>query len=126
MAFYDDDGEPLLFNIMSSSGPHLVHLLADGKTSQVAHTFAAAEKMIREGDGVVRGIAVVGILEDASNANMHSGTKPADFVRFLGPWSRWWWDEVELSWSGGPKPMGSSGRPRPPGMPDPTEDPIVT
>jgi hypothetical protein len=125
-AFYDDDGEPLLFNVMSSLVRHVIRLLSQGETHEVAATFAAAERMIREGDSAVRGIAVVGILEDASNGNMHSRTKPDDLVPFLGEWSKWWWDEVEMSWSGRVKPVGASGRPRPAGMPDPMSDPMMT
>ena len=74
-------------------------MLADGRESDVAAVFAVAERWIVEGDEYVKNAAIVGFLEDAQNENLHRGTKPADFIRFLGPESLFWWKKVDGFWN---------------------------
>jgi hypothetical protein len=67
-----------------------------------------------EGDRYVQELATIGFLEDLQNTNMHpTGSSPADFVPFLSPLSRWWWDEVKLFWEGTIPYVGGSGRTKP-------------
>ena len=73
--------------------------LAAGQDAEVAAAFAVAEQWLIRGDAYVREAAIVGFLEDAQNGNLHEGTEPADFERFLGSESRYWWRKVDRFWS---------------------------
>jgi hypothetical protein len=57
-----------------------------------------------EGDGDVKEAAIVGLIEDLQNANLHSGTVPDQYLPFLLPQSRRWWGKVETFWSEGRLP----------------------
>ena len=58
------------------------------------------EAMHVRGDSYVQELATVGILEDLQNGNLHhDGTSPNDFVQYLRPISKWWWDELYLFWA---------------------------
>jgi hypothetical protein len=73
-------------------------LLRDGHEAEVAAVCAVAERWMLEGDDYVRIAAVVGFIEDLQNGNLHSGTRPADFLRFLGPESLRRWEAMNGFW----------------------------
>jgi hypothetical protein len=121
----DDEGELLGYLLASAMVRHLTDLLAQQKTDEFSAVFALLERMVHDEDPYVRDLAVVGLIEDMQNSNLHhDGTKPDDFVAHLGTWSKWWWDEVNLFWDGKVMPIGSSGRTRPADMPDPMARPV--
>jgi hypothetical protein len=53
------------------------------------------------GDTYVKEAATVGLLEDLQNTNLHEGTDPDAFRKFLGPESERWWSKVVRFWSEG-------------------------
>lgn len=120
--FWSDYGkEPELpyYLLVSAFVRHLIALKVVGKTDEFDAVFELVEDMHIRGDSYVRELATVGILEDLQNTNLHhDGTSPGDFVSYLRPISKWWWEELYLFWAGKGL-LGTSGRPRPPGMPDP-------
>jgi hypothetical protein len=117
---YGDEQEVLHYLLVAAFVRHLINLKLTNNTAEFNAIFELVEEMHILGDSYVRNLATVGILEGLQNMNLHhDGTSPDDFVRFLGPVSKWWWDELYWFWDGKGL-LGMSGRPRPPGMPEPT------
>lgn len=118
--FTEDDGSILHYLVVGQLVRHLLILNLAGDTHPVDALFELVEEMIREGEPYVGELAVIGVIEDMQNTNLHpAGSSPDDFIRYLRPWSRWYWEEVDLFWQGKIPIVGASGRPRPVGMPDP-------
>jgi len=70
--------------------------------------------MLLEGDDYVRELAIHGFLE-----GFQTSDRPDDFVPYLLPVSKWWWEELELFWDSKVERLGSSGRPKPAEMSHP-------
>lgn len=110
----DPEQEPPLYLLVADFIRHLTRLNAEGKRNEFDMVFALIDDLHRHGDDYVKALATVGFLEDLQNTNLHpEGSRPEDFIPYLRPVSRWWWEEVELFWEGKVVPIGSSGRPRP-------------
>jgi hypothetical protein len=62
---------------------------------------ATLERWIVDGDEDVRKAAIVGLIEDVQNANLHRTTSPEQFAHFLYPTSLTWWDKVNKFWAEG-------------------------
>ncbi len=109
------DAEPLYYLLASAIVRHLTHLNQLKKHDEFPEIFSLIEELHLRGDQYVGEWATIGIIEDLQNTSLHpEGSAPGDFVRFLGPVSKWWWEEVDLFWNGQMKPpIGSSGRTRP-------------
>ncbi len=124
---FDQEPEPLLFLLAGAFVRHLTALNGAGRREEFPGVFDLIEDLHVRGSDYVRNLASVGFLEDLQNANMHpANSRPEDFVPYLRPVSRWWWEEVALFWAGKVNPIGSSGRPYPPGFgsPKPPTDTI--
>ena len=116
---FGDEPEVLDHLLVSGFVRHLINLKLTSNTAEFDAIFDLVEDMHILGDSHVQDLATVGILEDLQNTNLHhGGTSLEDFVQYLGPVSKWWWDELYRFWDGKGL-LGTSGRPRPPGMPDP-------
>lgn len=87
---------------------HLVVQSARGRTKEFPAGFELIERMLLEGDDYVRELAIHGFIE-----GLLTSDRAADFVPYLLPASRWWWEEMELFWEGKVDVPGSSGRPKP-------------
>lgn len=74
-------------------------LLRGNREAELARIFSVVERWLLEGDRYVHDIAIVGFLEDLQNTNLHRGTHPSDFERFLGPEGAYWWKKVDRFWS---------------------------
>lgn len=105
--------EPPYYLVASAFVRHLTGLNALKQYAEFANVFAMIEELHLHGDTYVNELATVGLLEDLQNANVHQeGSRPDDFVKYLCPVSKWWWEEVNLFWSGQGN-IGTSGRPHP-------------
>ena len=80
---------------------HLSSVLANGNEEVLNKVFEVVERLILEGDPYVREAAIVGAIEDLQNSNLHSGTKPDQYLPYLLPQSRRWWTRVEAFWNEG-------------------------
>ena len=110
----DPDHEPPLFLLVADFIRHIARLNAEGNRDEFDAVFAVIDDLLRYGDDYVKDLATVGFLEDLQHTNLHpEGSRPEDFIPYLRPLSRWWWEEVQLFWEGNAIPIGSSGRPRP-------------
>ena len=91
--------DPPLYIALSDFARHLIGMLARGETQEFAIIFAAVERLQIEGEDYVREAAVVGLLEDLQNLNLHSTTEPEQFRPFLGVESASAWDELYVLWN---------------------------
>ena len=110
----NDDGEDRLH--YSDAGHfvhHLLRLHRAGATAEVAAAMQVIERLHVEGDAYVRILATVGYLEDLQNIAGHADDlDPADFVPYLGPESRRWWNGLNAFWDGSiPPPVRPADEP---------------
>ena len=80
---------------------HLSGQLAENNNAVLERVFKIVERFIVEGDGYVREAAIVGIIEDLQNTNLHDGTTPDQYLPFLLPQTMRWWGKVNAFWSEG-------------------------
>jgi len=95
-----DDGYPY-YLALGDLAVHMIGLLSSGKTDELRSIFGVVEQWHLEGDDYVREAATVGLLEDLQNGNLHQSTEPKDFLPFLHPESRFWWEKVDTFWRTG-------------------------
>lgn len=111
---WKDDASPPYYLLSSALVRHLIQLHLMKQYDEFDAVFVLVEELHVRGDEYVAEWATIGILEDLQNGNLHpAGSQPAVFEEFLGPVSKWWWDELNLFWSGKISCVGTSGRPRP-------------
>jgi len=80
---------------------HLSGELAKGNEEVLRKVFEVVERLIVEGDSYVSEAAVVGVIEDLQNTNLHRGTRPEQYLPYLLPQTRRWWTKVEAFWNEG-------------------------
>ncbi|MEM7643731.1 MAG: hypothetical protein AAF366_14540 [Pseudomonadota bacterium] len=100
-AFVSDwvrEGDLPLYILMSDLVRHCSQLLADRDISELRAILALVERWIGDGDDDLRTLAIVGFIEDATNANLHGHTTPDDLVPYLPPRCREAWDQVLRHW----------------------------
>ena len=83
-----------LYLMMSELARCVVTLLEDDRIPELQEVAATLERWIVDGDEDVRKAAIVGLIEDVQNANLHRTTSPEQFAHFLYPTSLTWWDKV--------------------------------
>lgn len=96
-----DEAELPCYLAIGQFARHLSAVLAEGNEPVLSQVFYILERLLKEGDSYVREAAVLGIIEDLQNTQLHSGTNPEQYLRFLLPESRRWWDRVEAFWTEG-------------------------
>ena len=96
-----EDEELLYYPILADLARHLAGMLERGKTSSFPQIFAVIERLHLEGDDWVKEAAVVGLLEDMQNGNLHNTTRPEQFRPYLLPESEKWWDRLYGFWERG-------------------------
>jgi hypothetical protein len=101
LAEWDHEPDLPLYIVISDFARHLSTILARSDDERLHCVFAVVERFIVGGDAFVSEAAIVGILEDLQNGNLHSGTKPEQYLPFLLPQSRRWWAKVEAFWKEG-------------------------
>jgi hypothetical protein len=112
---FGEEAEPQVYLLAGVFVRHLTALNGAGRREEFPAVFDVIEELHIRGDKYVRDLASIGFLEDLQNTNLHpANSRPEDFIPYLRPVSRWWWEEVELFWDGKVNPIGSSGRPYPP------------
>lgn len=76
---------------------HLVNLYERDKTDEFSRVFTVIERLHAEGDGFVRELATIGILEGLQNL---AAEHQDEFAKYLGPESTKWWQELDDFWQG--------------------------
>ena len=98
---YADNPEPFLYVALTQFSSCVSGALAAGDGDSVARVFKVLERFITEGDADVQEAAVVGLIKNLQNADLHRTTAPADYEPFLLPETRRWWDKVKTFWING-------------------------
>ncbi len=94
------DDQELLYVVMGALAHHLLDLYHARCIGEFGLLCEAIERLHTNGDGYVRELATIGILEAIQNVWGHTDTDPEEFCRFLLPESRKWWKELNDFWAG--------------------------
>jgi hypothetical protein len=112
-----------LYLALAEFARHLIGLLERVETASFPFIFQTVERLQTEGEDYVREAAVVGLLEELQNRNLHQhGTDPEQFRPYLGPESAAAWDELYGFWHRVSKPK-AAGLLEPGSGPAPQVDP---
>jgi hypothetical protein len=84
----------------------LLDLQQQGQTEAFPFVAGVIERLHIEGDGFVREVATIGLLEGVQNAWGHANADAELFPRHLLPESAKWWQGLEDYWSGKCKFVG--------------------
>ena len=92
---------PFHYLAITQFARRLSQALAAGERDTLSRVFALVERFIVEGDADVQETAVVGIIKNLQNADLHESTAPAGYLPFLLPETRRWWAKVQSFWTNG-------------------------
>lgn len=98
---WNGEENPPLYLLIFQLAEHLITKLGVGDTDRFNDVFNVVERWIVEGDDYVRNAAIVGLIEDLQNLDLHRVTRPEDFLPWLGPQSASWWKKVDAFWTDG-------------------------
>lgn len=98
---WSHEEDPPLYAALAELARHLIAQLEAKTTDRFDAVLDVVERWHLEGDDYVREAATIGLLEDLQNLNLHDRTSPSDFIVWLRPETRRWWDKVEAFWSEG-------------------------
>ena len=90
------EDQELLYIVMGDLARHLLALHQVGRRGEFGPFCELLERLHNEGDGEVRNLATIGILESIQNMWEH----PEEFRAFLLPESKKWWKELNDFWAG--------------------------
>ena len=100
--YCEEVGKQPIYIILGDFARHLIGMVERGDTADLPAVFAMVERLHVEGEHYVREAATVGLLEDLQNQNLHpKGTRPEQFLPYLGPVSARWWDKLYRFWNDG-------------------------
>jgi len=97
---WPDEHDRPLYLLLADFARFLVTLLESGNHEIMNAAFELIETLITDGDSFVSTAAVVGILENLQNTNIHRSTTPDQFVTLLGTMSLDHWQKLNEFWSG--------------------------
>lgn len=101
LEYWKEEPEPPLYLALSDLARHLISMLARRDVSSFPRVFDVVERWHVEGDPYVKEAAIVGLLEDLQNTNLHDGTAPEQFRPYLLPVSAKWWEKLYGFWERG-------------------------
>lgn len=87
--------------VLADFARHLIKFLEQGVTTGMPAVFEVIEQLHLKGEPYVKVAATVGLLESLQNLNLHTSTMPDQFLPFLRPVSRMWWDKLYRFWDHG-------------------------
>ena len=93
-------GNEVLYVAAGEFARHLLRLQLLNTTSCFVQVGATIERMHTDGTPEVKEFATIGLLEGIQSVWGHSSISPEEFLRYLGPESRSWWQGLNNFWSG--------------------------
>ena len=101
LAEWSSEPDKPLYLALASLARHLVELLAARREPELLRALAVLERWHLEGDAYVREAAIIGLIEDLQNENLHTSTSPKEIEPLLLAESLKWWRKVERFWTDG-------------------------
>jgi len=98
---WEEEPETPYYLALADFSRHVISLLEIRDQQQLQAAFETIERLHTDGEKYVREAATTGILESLQNTNLHSNTKPDQFLDFLRPVSLQYWRKVEDFWENG-------------------------
>jgi hypothetical protein len=94
-----DEADDLPFYLaLADFARHLIGMLEHSETASFPIIFQVVEQLQIDGEPDVREAAVIGLLEDLQNRNLHTSTTPEQFRPFLGVEASQAWDALYEFW----------------------------
>jgi hypothetical protein len=93
-------GNDVLYVAAGEFARHLLSLQQEGANLCFAQVGETIERMHTDGTPEVKELATIGILEGIQNVWGHSNVSTEEFLQYLGPESRSWWQSLNNFWSG--------------------------
>ncbi|WP_313618380.1 hypothetical protein [Agrobacterium sp.] len=93
--------EALTYLVVGEFACHLIWCLEAGDTSRFTAVFQVLKDWHTQGGQYLKEAAIVGLLEDLQNENLHNTTKPDDFLPWMHPETVTWWHKVRDFWEKG-------------------------
>lgn len=117
VASFEEEDTPDVFVRVGALAHHVVELAAAGDAEELPGVFAALERILVEGDGDAKELAVLGLVEDLQNICSHPDVPvaPTAFVPLLGERTLEVWAEQDELWQ-------SAGRWRQADAPEMTDE----
>ncbi|MEM7224820.1 MAG: hypothetical protein AAF495_17710 [Pseudomonadota bacterium] len=100
LEYWGEDEERGFYNGVSVFAHHIVDSYREGQTEEFEAGFDLIEKMIVDGPTDVRELVIIGLLEDVQNIGSHDDWGYQVYEKWLGPYSKAAWLEVEKMWEG--------------------------
>ncbi|MBD9390261.1 hypothetical protein IB237_23965 [Agrobacterium sp. AGB01] len=97
----ESDEEVSGYLIAGEFACRLIRCLEAGDTSRFTAVFQVVKDWHTHGVQYVKDAAIVGLLEDLQNENLHNTTKPDDFLPWMHPETVTWWHKVRDFWEKG-------------------------
>lgn len=97
--WFDDNGEVNYYIVLGDFAKHVVELFRDGKTDEVSKVFSVVERLHNDGDNYVKEAVTIGFLEGIQNVAGNNNVHPKEFVQFLKPETKKWWQNLNDFWS---------------------------
>lgn len=100
-AHLEDFGNDVLYVAAGAYARHLLKLFRDNDRSSFSTVGAAIERLIVDGSGYVRELAIVGIIEGVQNVWSANNVDPELFFPYLEREGGEAWVKLNNFWSGG-------------------------
>lgn len=105
---YFDEEDFLPYVALMEFNNHIIGLYMSGSTEEFPAAFEEIERLHLEGEPYVKEAATIGCLEGLQNIMGNRDLDSKVFVKFLGPESTKWWDQLNKFWDGEIKYVGET------------------
>lgn len=94
----NEENRDLPYVVLGGFSRYLLEAFKRKDESVLKKAAALIERLHLEGDGYVKEVATIGLLEGIQNTWPDSGVDPERFVFYLLPESRRWWNSLKRYW----------------------------
>lgn len=95
---WGENEERGITNDLAEFAYHIVWLRINNKVEEFNDIFNAIEYALAEGNDAMHNILATGLLENIQNITGNMGGDPDAFIKWLGPVTKMWWDEINRFW----------------------------
>lgn len=90
-----------LYGIFNELARYVAGLYKESKNIEIQEIFNLVEEWHKSGTEYLQESTTVGFLEDLSNLNAVGNIDTNEFLKFMGPETKYWWNEVREFWDSG-------------------------
>jgi len=90
-----------LYSVFNALAIYVAKIYKLSQFEELQRIFDLVEQWHREGGHYVKEATTVGFLEDLSNLNVVGNIDTSVFIKYMGPDTKHWWQEVKKFWETG-------------------------